>query len=288
MVLVRWLALGAGLAVLIMPYLAFNYAIAGHIFPNTLYAKQREYAILLAQYNIFERWFTVFSLPFIGMQALLAPGLIKALLEIWRRKDTFLALILMWWLSYATLYAIRLPVDYQHGRYQIPALPWLLLLGLWGTGQLLKINHRQIWPRVLSRVLGASQLIVAIMFIFIGMQGYANDVRIIETEMVAVAHWLNKETTPGSIIATHDIGAIGYFTERPLVDLAGLITPDVIPFIRDETALLEFVHSQGAEYLVTFPSWYPQMTQNLPEVYNTNSPWAIAAGSDNMVVYKLE
>jgi hypothetical protein len=89
------------------------------------------------------------------------------------------------------------------------------------------------------------------------------------------------------VIAAHDIGAIGYFTERPLVDLAGLITPDVIPFIRDEKALLEFALSQDAAYLVTFPSWYPDMTANLAPVYETNSPWAISAGSDNMVVYRL-
>jgi hypothetical protein len=125
------------------------------------------------------------------------------------------------------------------------------------------------------------------MFTFLGMRAYARDVRFIETEMVAMAQWLRANTAPDAIIAAHDIGAIGYFTERPLVDLAGLITPQVIPFIRDEAALLEFSRRSGASYLVTFPSWYPTMTESLPLLYTTNASHTVSANSDNMAVYDL-
>ena len=92
-----------------------------------------------------------------------------------------------------------------------------------------------------------------------------------------------------SLIATHDIGAIGYFSERSLLDMAGLITPEVIPFIRDESRLLTFVQERRAEYLVTFPSWYPRMIQDpyLAPVYCTECPWTVAVDYDNMVVYRL-
>jgi len=287
----RWLAFSLGLALPILPYLAFNYSLTGLIFPNTFYAKQQEYNLWLKEeftsgQEIAFR-LQVFWVAFIGMPALLLPGLLKGAVAIWRKGETVLGLILVWWLSYAALYAIRLPVTYQHGRYQMPVIPWILLLGLWGTAALLKLNHRRLWPRVLSRGWAASLILVTVMFLFLGAQAYARDARIIETEMVAVAHWLGAKTPPGTIIAAHDIGAIGYFTGRPLVDLAGLITPEVIPFIRDETALLEFALREGAEYLVTFPGWYPQLTQSLPQVYQTHAPWAVEAGGDNMAVYDL-
>ncbi len=289
---VRWATFGVGLILPIVPYLAFNYTVTGLLLPNTFYAKQQEYGLWIKeQFNLGQELgfrLQVFSTAFIGMQILLGPGLLKAMSRIWRDKDTQLGLILIWWLSYATLYAIRLPVTYQHGRYQIPVIPWILLLGIWGGVTLLKLNHRRLWPRVLSRVWAPSLIACAILFVLLGTQAYARDVRIIETEMVVVAHWLREETEPDTIIAAHDIGAIGYFTERPLVDLAGLITPEVIPFIRDEDALLSFSLRQGAKYLVTFPSWYPAMTEALPQIYNTNSPWAVGAGSDNMAIYSLQ
>ncbi|MEM7034528.1 MAG: hypothetical protein AAF629_33620 [Chloroflexota bacterium] len=287
----RWLSYGLGLLIPIVPYLIFNDVVSGHIFPNTLYAKQQEYGLWIQeQFTEAQAWqfrLQVFSAPFIGAQILLIPGILKTIMIIWQKRNIALAIPFFWWVSHAILFFIRLPVTYQHGRYEMPVIPWILFLGIYGLAHLLKPRHRHLWPRVLSQVARPTIIIVTGLFFGLGLQAYAKDVRIIETEMVDVARWLKENTADDAIIAAHDIGAIGYFTERQLVDLAGLITPDVIPFIRDEEALLEFSINQQATYLVTFPSWYPHMTQNLPEIYNTNSPWARDAGSDNMAVFTL-
>ncbi|HKJ37402.1 MAG TPA: hypothetical protein VJ972_01385, partial [Anaerolineales bacterium] len=71
-------------------------------------------------------------------------------------------------------------------------------------------------------------------------------------------------------LGVHDIGAIGYFTQNPIIDLAGLITPDVVPFIRDETRLSEYLDGQDAQYLVTFPSWYPQLTAGNSQIFDAH------------------
>jgi len=86
-----------------------------------------------------------------------------------------------------------------------------------------------------------------------------------------------------AVLAVHDIGAIGYFTQNPLIDLAGLVTPDVVEFIRDETALTDYLNGTNAEYLITFPSWYPRMTAVRSAVFeagNVKFPF-----DDNMRVY---
>lgn len=286
-----WVSYGFGLILPLIPYLIFNVVVSGSMFPNTLYAKQQEYGLWIQeQFSDREAfWFRlqVFSAPFIGLQILLIPGIVKAM-SLMRNKQTIYLLIpLLWWVSHATLFFLRLPVTYQHARYQMPVIPWILLLGLGGTTYLLKPRHRHLWPRVLSRAAMPTMGLVTVIFVGLGVQSYGRDVRIIETEMVDVALWLHENTEPETIIAAHDIGAIGYFSERPIVDLAGLITPDVIPFIRDEAALLEFSLANQAEYLVTFPSWYPEMTADLTPIYSTQSPWAIAAGNDNMAVFIL-
>ena len=44
-------------------------------------------------------------------------------------------------------------------------------------------------------------------------------------------------------------------------DLAGLIDPGVIPVMRDQGRLIEYVLERQANYLVAFPSWYPAMAR---------------------------
>ncbi len=81
-----------------------------------------------------------------------------------------------------------------------------------------------------------------------------------------------------ALVATHDIGAMGYFSEHNLLDLAGLVSPEVIPFIRDESRLRDYLNDRGVAYLVTFPDWYPSLTRDLRPVFHTESPFAPALG----------
>ncbi len=297
----RWLGIVVGAGLLLVPYIAFHLYLTGRPFPNTLYAKQAEYGLILENFPLWWRLFGnvgppvesvqgVFRVIFIGPQILLLPGLVYAGWLTFKERRTELWLTWAWWISYLLLYGLRLPVTYQHGRYQIPAIVWVVLLGVWGTAKMASRRPGQsAIRRVLGRALVASLVVLLLFFTVIGAQAFARDARIIDSEMVATANWLQDNTAPAALIAAHDIGAIGYFAPRPLIDLAGLVTPEVIPIIRDETALLEFMRENQAEYLVTFPSWYPEITQSpgLVEIYTTHSPWAPPAGGDNMTVYQL-
>lgn len=301
----RWGLIGVGVIGLLIPYVAFHFSLTGQPFPSTFYAKQAEYGLILQTYPLWWRLFGnifdyqesvqgVFRVVFIGAPALLLPGLVFAGLLTWREGRSELVIIWVWWISFLLLYGLRLPVTYQHGRYQIPSIVWIVLLGLWGSSRLFgwwgQRSARSLYDRVVSRVMALSIGILVVMFVIIGAQAYGRDVRFINSEMVATAQWLDQHIPATALIAAHDIGAIGYFTQRPLIDLAGLVTPAVIDFIRDEPALLEFMARHEADYLVTFPSWYPYLTQQpaLKPIYRTQAPWTIEAGGDNMVVYELD
>jgi cytochrome c-type biogenesis protein CcmE len=105
--------------------------------------------------------------------------------------------------------------------------------------------------------------------------------------MVETARWVSKNTEVDALVAAHDIGALGYFGDRRLLDLAGLVSPQVIPFIRDEPRLGAWLTDQGAKYLVTFPGWYPDLTRNLQPVYQTGGKFSQAFDGENMLVYRL-
>jgi len=298
----RWLWLATGVGLLLAPYVAFHLWATGLPFPNTFYAKQAEYRVILNNFPLWWRLFGnldesvetvqgVFRVIFIGAQLLLLPGLFFGAWLTFKERRADLSLIWLWWIGFLLLYGFRLPVTYQHGRYQIPAIPWIILLGVWGTTRLLeKVPRRHVALRALSRAWVLSLLLLTLAFTVIGAQAYGRDVRFIESEMVTTAQWLDIHIAPDTLIAAHDIGAIGYFTQRPLIDLAGLITPEIIPIIRDEAALFDFIATRQVDYLVTFPSWYPSLTRNpkLTELYSTHAPWAPQAGGDNMTVYKVK
>lgn len=286
--LARYGLAAAGFLALALPYLAFNWKASGAILPNTFYAKQAEYREVAEGLPWLVRALRVAGVQFVGGMALLAPGMAAAWRDIARRRDWMGFLPLLWWTATVILYATRLPVTYQHGRYVMPVIPALLVYGAPGTALLVRAARGRA-GRILSRALALAACAVLAAFVVVGARAYLADVRIIDSEMVDVARWLDANTPPDALIAVHDIGAVGYFTRRPLLDLAGLVSPQVVPFIRDEARLYEYIKARGASYLVTFPSWYPQMTArpDVVRVYQTRAPWAALAGGDNMAVYRL-
>jgi hypothetical protein len=274
-----------GLLLLLAPYLLFNRLANGSFWPNTFYAKQAEYAAMLAT-SLAARWLAELRLPLIGVGIFLAPGFITMAVNTWRARSWAWMGAWLWFLGYAGVYALRLPVTYQHGRYLIPAMPVFFVCGLIGSVQLWRKIPRTSWAFVLTRGFAASASLVWLAFLANGARAYADDVMTIQTEMVATAQWVRANTTPETLIAAHDIGALGYFSERPIIDLAGLITPEVIPFLRDEGRLANYLDEVGVDYLILFPDWYQTLVDGKVVVYRAPGGAAQMGTSPDMAVYR--
>lgn len=295
---------GGTAVLLLVPYFLFNFNASGSLWPNTFYAKQTEYAAQLAvpflnrlaQLLYFSLGGTASGWRGItGARWLLLPGLAAAIWQALRAdgqaRRLALLLPLLWAGGHVVLYAWRLPLVIQHGRYLMAALPIWTVYGLWGWHGLLFRRSQPTRGRWLIQQVGrltfAGMLVV---FFLLGAQAYATDVAFIENEMVQTAHWLAENTAEDAIIASHDIGAIGYFAQRPLLDMAGLITPEIIPLLSDEAAVAAYVLESEADYLVTAPGW-PYKTivaqGNLNPVYTTDYLWTRENGRNNMTIYWL-
>ncbi|MFM8320091.1 MAG: hypothetical protein ACKOC5_04165, partial [Chloroflexota bacterium] len=233
-----------------LPYLLFNVLLTGTPWPNTFFAKQAEYAVL-RELPLLQRLGGMYSLPLIGAGVLLLPGLALLGVSAWQRRDQRIAAALLWLAGYIGLYALRLPVTYQYGRYIIPAMPVYFVAGLAGLAGWLRLDSSFALRRITGRMLALSLALLCAAFWGVGANAYARDVAIIESEMVAAARWVAANTPPDALVAAHDIGALGYFGGRRLVDLAGLVSPEVVPFIRDEAALAAYLDRRQVEYLVT-------------------------------------
>jgi hypothetical protein len=71
-----------------------------------------------------------------------------------------------------------------------------------------------------------------------------------------------------------------------LIDLAGLVSPEVIPYIRDEIALRNHLNERDADYLMTFPGWYSTLVSDLEKIYHTKGRISPVMGGENMSIYE--
>lgn len=265
----RWsVAAGVGFALLLGPFMAFNHAVSGSVWPNTFYAKQTEYSVLYARPYLL-RFLDQATVMFVGLPLVLIPGIVA---EIWHRVRLRTDLVglapLAWVVLHWAAYAARLPVVYQHGRYAIPVVAVLVAYGVHGLARLVRPRHHRLLVRAGSQAwLLVAALLAVLMTATIGGPAYAENVQWIERDIVAAARWIGENTAPDEVIAAHDIGALGYFAPRPLLDLAGLVSPEIIPYMSDVALLADYVEESDAGYLVCFPAWsrtYEALVATLP------------------------
>jgi hypothetical protein len=297
-----------GAAIPMIPYFAFNLWVSGSIWPNTFYAKQVEYASLYTQPFVL-RFARLLFLSLGGISdgwrgisaahLVLLPGLIVALINAFKRdrqqKVLLRSLPIFWAVGLVLVYAWRLPVTYQHGRYLFPTIPIWIMYGLGGWldifgGLSKRIGSRHRIYFVLSRMAALVFVVLLLVFLILGMQVFVQDVSFVNGEMVTIGNWLNENTTADALIAAHDIGAIGYFAERPILDLAGLISPEVIPLLSDRNALLDYVSDSESDYIVTAPGWtYDSLTASDKTIlkFSTEYAWTREQGVNNMEIYLL-
>jgi hypothetical protein len=245
---------------LLLAYITFNFATTGAFFPNTFYAKQQEYSILWTQpllARIGQEALPVLT----GTGIILLPGFIAAIVYAFRRRSVPAAGMILWILGSILVYAIRLPVTYQHGRYLIPIIPPYLVLGLLGMFGMLQHIRLPRWQKLGQFSWVTLTLCTAVAFYFTGLSAYRQDISLIDRLMVQPARWVAENIPTEKIIAVHDIGAMGYFSGHRLVDLAGLANPEVIPFMRDEPRLHRYLLEKDCAYFVGFSDWYSSSNQ---------------------------
>lgn len=241
-------------AVFALAYAAFNLHLSGSILPNTYAAKARYYAqgdggAFLGQ---------VAGFCFGGHMLLVAPlflaGTAVAGLRARRGERSDALSLVLWPLLVVAAYRIKLPFLYQQGRYLMPVLPALLALSVVGTGAALDRFARFRRP---AAVLLALFLLAT--FVSAGVlmgRTYRSDCRYISERQVAAARWMRDHLPPEAVVATHDVGAIAYYSERRIVDLVGLVTPDLIATIGDLPALTAQLEKKKATHLAVLRNWF--------------------------------
>lgn len=59
------------------------------------------------------------------------------------------------------------------------------------------------------------------------------------SSLVSIGYWLKEHAHPDDTVLCWDIGAVGYYSDRKICDAAGLVTPGMIPYVREGVDLRE-------------------------------------------------
>ena len=145
------------------------------------------------------------------------------------------------------------------GRYMMFGLPCYLIIGVkaWTL-----LSGR--YPRlVVASILSTFVLIVAVQYKYcwyltqwpLGM----------DPKMISMAKTLARESSPGAVVAGDQIGVLGYFSDRYVLDTYGLAAPEVLPYRKasDDGPLWRYVHERRPDFLFvsdtreTLAKWDP-------------------------------
>jgi hypothetical protein len=172
------------------------------------------------------------------------------------RKQTLL--FALFWVPIVVLYLEMFPGGFGHYfyRYQHPMLPLLAVLAGGGAAYLIDLAVRRKDYVVWALVLGG--LVVVAVPQWEQYEIYKDNYKEASFEtyedLEQMALDLNTIIRPDQVLATHDIGAVGYFGKFQILDMVGLVNADVIPFHENRAFPLYF-DAVGADYLLTFPEW---------------------------------
>ena len=243
-----------GMIIPVAAYFLFQFSLSGRLLPNTFFVKSAEYSALTS-ISIFVRllqpWPALLAGP-AAIAVLFVPAAVAALL----RERRWTALVpAVWAAVHLAVYAVQLPATYQHGRYFLPLLPVLIGYGAYGYAVLRRRGETLLPARIVLRALGVSAAALAAVFLWIGARQFVRDVQTIE-EIVAASKWIRDNTPADTVVAAHDIGALGFWGERRIVDLGGVTDLSAIPLLNGGVSLPEFLRRTAADLIMSMPVFY--------------------------------
>jgi hypothetical protein len=163
-----------------------------------------------------------------------------------------------WVIGVPTLYMARGVTVLS--RYLLPVLPilaWLAWRGLerWWIGD--TPGPARLARARAALVLVAAAVLAQSLVVYEGkvVPQVRSFTPALEQSLLKWGGWFRDHTDPGATIAAPDIGALGYASQRRIVDLAGLVTPEMVPFLvresmEDAVAGFAFATFSRPDYLM--------------------------------------
>ena len=248
------MALAAAIATL---YVVFHLALFGHPLPNTFAAKTTYYqevphsAFLL--HDIPEAFWTG---GWILLSLLAVVAIVRELVSWITGRAPRLRAETGWVLALTLAYLVLLPFSHRFSRYLIPALPAIAILALSALRMLMASPLRPL--RLLPAVIAAVCLVLQARGAYSSIEEYQGICLYHWARHERAGRWLAEKTPESAVVATHDIGAIAYYSHRRVVDIVGILDPEIVPHLGTPEYIprvREILEREGVTHLAVLRNW---------------------------------
>lgn len=265
-------------SIFLIAYFIFNYFLSGSILPNTYSAKLEYYhgndRVSFLENEVIKYFtqseFSLFWFPFLI-------GVIGIFRSMFKKEKNNLLVFLLFIFGLIGVYYIKLPFAHRFGRYLMPVIPFYIIIAVSGVKIFFDFISVKFKSAGIPNFLFIIYLIAACGVLINGnikeAEEYSFFCKYHNDRHVAAGKWLKRNTDENAVIATHDIGAIAFYSERKIIDMAGLITPELIVQINKplySEYLNSYLSSHKADYLVTLRNWF-EVVNDKPVFLPVNS-----------------
>ena len=274
------------------PWILYCLTVTGNPLPDTFYAKVHVPTTSeIEAWDIFWTYF-VRELPFLPVAAFLGIILIP-------KGRPFAWLVPV---SLTVLYRLSTPYAalINNNRYLLPVFDLFLIVAIASLAIMFRIVFIAILEMVDTVSVNSLSVLVIAMLVIVPMipsysyqaTFYGKAAGNINDMQVEIGLWLNENTPTDTVFATHDAGALRYFSNRTMIDLAGLVSPDIIHGNMTDTEKIQYLHDKGCNYIVFFPELFTYYRGFFPinsiEIeYTVHLEENVICGRDSMSVYHI-
>ncbi len=241
--------------VIAVPWIMHCISVTGLPLPDTFYAKSGD--VSLSSITIWnEFWAATFrEFPFTII------GLFGGILLIFKGRSYSWAFVIVMLLIYFV--SIPYAVLVNNARYMTPLIFLLTMISVAVVGllaDLLWTNPPNLKTE-LSYSLTATILILIIIIpttpAFVRQADFfGNSVKNINEMQVTIGQWIYENTPPNAKFAIFDAGAIRFFGNRTVFDLAHLVTPELAHGNYTILETFEWLRDRGCNYTVSWRDWF--------------------------------
>jgi hypothetical protein len=175
-----------------------------------------------------------------------------------REKRAGLRLLFAWTACHAALYAVLLPVPGHGGRYQ-PLVPLLFVASAAMGAVFVAWDLTRPFALVARTDVVAAALLVWVPSLRAGALAMrrANELAVLHVDATELATGAFVRTLPeDAVVASFDIGGIGWAADRPLVDLGGLSDAATAP-LHEDGRMWELLAARHVRYVVLPEEYTP-------------------------------
>lgn len=286
--------------IIILPYPFFCYATTGSFLPNT-FKGQDAGLRLIPDFKYLMETARLFIKDNIVIFLLWLASIIYFIRSIFKKKIENKFLFINLWISLLPLVSSFIaPTWRHHGRYLIPLIPFINIASI----NIFAKTYERLKRWNVHEIKVQGTIFLVILFILSGIGAFVYGRALgwnsdnINEQQVKIAYWLKQNLPNEKCFAINDIGAITFITDKRIIDMEGLVSPEFLrlrntsdPESNDK--MMKIFKANNVNYLIIyighewFEGLYNKFHFALEKVYSSKLDNNTICGEAEMFVFKI-